>query len=584
MKVRSIHRYSGPIGDDGLVAAYDVTVAELNNYKLGAGPVVSNSKRISMLDVNALLSSGAIETLRDVGAVRGQQNDEAQFRFMSGHTPLNPKVPFVYDKFHHQLRAAGINVIRDGGKVHIMALTNKDVHALTEGRLLKNGETVNFGEELQPIPGGLFDPQITGGHGSTRWSGIALDEPMPSPVMEEPIRRILRLTQKQYEGVISGTHDLPGYGSGPAAIHKALDGIDLPSAINEARNEAENGRKSTRDDAYRRLSYLKSASRLKLHPRDWMLDRVPVLPPVFRPVSLLGDSGIPLVSDPNVLYKEAIEANSNLRDMKKVLGDQHVGAERLALYHAFKAVTGLGDPITVKSREKNINGILRAVFGHNPKQSVTQRKLLSSTVDNVARAVIAPNPDFDLDTVGLPEDRAFDIYGKFLVRRMARRGMPVREALRHVKDRTDLARDSLLQEISDRPVYINRAPVLHKFGILAFRPRLVSGDVVQMPPLVYKGYGADNDGDAVQVHVPSSEEARKEALERLLPSKNLFSPSDFKTVVHAPAQEYIAGLYELTRKPHDDSRRPLTFRTRQDAINAYNRGDIGANDQVVVLS
>lgn len=582
MKVKAVRPYSGPVDADGLVAVYDVTVAGTHTYRLAAGVLVSNSKRVSMLDVNALLSHGATETLRDAGAIRGQRNEDHWLRFMQGHTPPDPRVPFVYDKFHNQLRAAGINVVRKGGQVHVMALTRQDVDKLAGDRLIRSGDTVRFGPEMRPIPGGLFDPQLTGGHGATRWSAVALHEPLPSPVMEEPIRRILQLTQKQYEAVLAGDRELPGHGTGPRAVAQALDKINLPRAIAAARLEAETGRASGRDEAYRRLSYLKSAQRLDMHPRDWVLDKAPVLPPAFRPVSLMGgDGGTPLVADPNYLYKELIEANDNLKAMQKEVGDAHVGPERLALYHAFKAVTGLGEPITPKSREKGVKGILKAVFGSSPKFGAVQRKLLSSTVDNVARAVVVPNPDLDLDSVGLPENRAFDLYGKFVVRQLARRGMPLREALRQVKDRTDQARDVLVKEMEDRPVYVNRAPVLHKFGILAFKPRLVGGEVLQVPPLIVKGYGMDFDGDAVQVHVPSNEEARKEALERMLPSKNLLSPADFKTPVHAPGQEYVAGLHYLSTAKSE--RRPHVFRSRREAVAAYERHEIDAADPITIL-
>lgn len=581
MKVTAIAPYAGPVAGDGLVDVYDLTVADTHLYRLAAGVLVSNSKRVSMLDVNALLSMGATETLRDAGAIRGQKNENHWLQFMSGHTPTDPRTPFVYDKFHHQLKAAGINVVRDGGRVHVMALTNQDVNALAGDRLITNGETVRFGPEMRPIPGGLFDPKITGGHGSTRWAALPLEEPMPSPVMEEPIRRILKLTQKNYEATLAGDHDLPGLGTGPAAIAKALDKINLPREIAQARMEAEGGRRSDRDNAYRRLSYLKDAQRLGLHPRDWVLDKIPVLPPAFRPVSLLGDSGTPLVADPNYLYKEAFEANANLKAMKQAVGDGGAGPERLALYHAFKAVTGLGDPITAKSREKNVKGLLKTIFGSSPKFGTVQRKLLSSTVDNVGRAVVVPNPDLDIDSVGLPANQAFDLYGKFVVRNLARRGLPVREALRHVKDRTELARDVLLTEMADRPVYVNRAPVLHKFGILAFKPRLVDGDVLQVPPLIVKGYGMDFDGDAVQIHVPSGEGSRKEALERMLPSRNLISPADFKTAIHAPGQEYVAGLHYMTTA--QSKRPPHVFRSRQDAVAAYERGEIDEADPIRIL-
>lgn len=542
----------------------------------------SGSKRISMLDVNALLSHGATETLRDAGAIRGQKNEELWLQFMQGHTPKDPKVPFTYEKFVHQLKASGIDVVQNADRTNIMGLTNSKVRELTGDRFIRRGETVKFDHEMRPVAGGLFDPQLTGGHGGRRWSAIQLHEPMPNPVMEEPIRRILGLTRKQYEGVIAGEHTLSGVGTGPQAIAKALKNINIDKAIAETRMQSRSGSAAQRDLANRKLGYLKSAQKHGLDPADWVLDRVPVLPPAFRPVSMMGDSGIPLVSDPNYLYKELLDADSNLRDMHKEVGPDNVGAERLAVYHAFKAVTGLAEPLHPKLQEKGVKGILKSIFGNSPKFGTMQRKLLSSTVDNVGRAVITPNPDYDMDTVGIPESKAFDIYSKFIVRRLKRRGLPIREALRHVKDRSNLARDMMLEEMESRPVYINRAPVLHRFGIMAFKPKLVSGEVMQVSPLIVKGFNADFDGDAMQFHVPTSPAAIKEAYERMMPSSNLLSPADFKSPMHMPGQEYMGGLYHASSST--SKRKTRVFRSAEDAEKAWKRGDIGINDPVQILS
>lgn len=587
MKVVAKRAYSGPADERGLVDVYDVTVEPFHTYRVG-GVFVSNSKRISLLDVNALLSHGATETLRDAGAIRGQRNEDYWLQFMQGYTPREPKVPMVYEKFVNQLKAAGINVVREGAQTQVMALTNKDVSALAGTRIIKTGDTVNFDKDMKPITGGLFDPQLTGGHGGKQWAAIELPEPMPNPVMEEPIRRILGLTGKQYEAVMTGEHEIGQFGSGPTAIAKALENINLTKEIAVARAQMKSGSASARDQAIRKLGYLKSAQKMNLHPKDWVLDKVPVLPPAFRPVSMMGNSGIPLVSDPNYLYKELMDANKNLVDMKKEVGEKNVGAERLAVYHAFKAVTGLGDPVHPKLQEKNVKGILKSIFGNSPKFGTVQRKLLSSTVDNVGRAVITPNPDYDMDTIGVPEQKAFDIYSKFIVRRLKRRGLPIREALRHVKDKSDLAKDMLLEEMESRPVYANRAPVLHKFGILAFKPKLVTGDTLQVSPLVLKGFNADFDGDAMQFHVPTSPEAIKEAYERMMPSKSLLSPADFKTPVHAPIEEdLLGGLYHATRerKSKDSKRKPRshTFRTKADVIKAWADGKIGVHDNIEIM-
>jgi DNA-directed RNA polymerase beta subunit len=541
----------------------------------------TGSKRVSMLDVNALLSHGATEVLRDAGAVRGQRNDEYWLQFMQGHTPRSPKVPMVYEKFVNELKASGINVIRDGAQTNIMAMTDADVDKLAGDRVVISGDTVDWNKDLKPVKGGLFDEGLTGGHRGSRWAAIPLHEPMPSPVMEEPIRRVLGLTQKQFEGVISGTEEL-GDSTGPSAIAKALGKIDLDREIAVERARIANGSKSDRDKAVRKLGYLKSAKRLNLHPRDWVLSKVPVLPPQFRPVSLMEGSRTPLVADANYLYKELIEANNNLKDMQGRVGDA-VGEERLALYNTFKAVTGLGDPVAQQTKEKNVKGLLAGIFGSSPKFGTVQRKLLATTVDNVGRAVITPNPDLDMDTVGLPEDRAFDVYSRFIVRRLKRKGMPMIQAMRHVREQSPLARQVMIEEMNERPIIINRAPVLHRFGIMAFRPVLTKGSVLQVSPLIVKGFGADFDGDAMQYHVPTDDEARKEALERMLPSRQLINPSDFKSPVHMPGQEYLGGAFMATSPKHVSKRPERYFRSRADVIKAWKRGEVNVNDRITIL-
>ncbi len=582
MQVKSVTPY---VTDATLVPVYDITVDNTHLYKLEAGVVVSNSKRIALLDVNALLSHGATEISRDAGAYRGQKNEDLLMQFLSGHSPGKPRVPKVYEKFIAQLQSAGINVVRDGYQTQLMAMTRKDVDTLAGDREITSGETVHFDKDLKPIKGGLFDDALTGGHHGKRWSFIRLPEPLPNPVMEEPIRRLLGLTGKQYEATLKGDHEVSGYGTGPQAIYKALDNIDIDKEIATAKAQFYSGKASARDAAVRRWGFLKSAKRLNLHPREWVLDKVPVLPPTFRPVSLMGESGIPLIADANYLYKELLDANNNYKDLKGQVGDADIGNERLAIYHAFKAVTGLGDPVHPKLQEKGVKGVLKTIFGNSPKFGTVQRKLVSSTVDSVGRAVITPNPDYDMDTVGIPENQAFQVYRRAIVRRLKRKGMDMRAALHHVKEQTPLARDVLQEEMEARPVFINRAPVLHKFGIMAFRPKLVKGNVMQVSPLIVGGFNADFDGDAMQFHVPMTDEAVKEAYDKLLPSRSLLSPADFKSPVHKPGQQYLAGLYHATRQ-HDHGkrkRRIRVFRNNEDAMKSYARGEITADADIQTI-
>lgn len=457
-----------------------------------AGP--ASSKLVSLLESNSLLSHGATEFIRDAHLIRGQKNDAYWQAFMSGLRPPEPVVPFVYRKFVENLKAAGINVVREGGNLHLMALTDKDIDTLAGNRAIKNTELVDWKEGLKPKAGGLFDTALTGGHAGSRWAYIPLHEPLLNPAFEEPTRHLLDLTQQELEDVIAGKQQIET-GTGTKAIKQALANIDVDKAMAQARLDIQGTKRGARDDAIRKLQYLKSAKRLNIHPSSWVLSKVPVIPPSFRPVSIMQGTGNPLVSDANYLYKELFDANENLKQLEGRIED--LSQERMTLYNAFKGITGLGDPVHPKNVERRVRGILKHIFADSPKFGTVQRQLIATPVDIVGRAVITPNPDLDLDQVGIPESKAWDVYKPFIIRNLVRKGVPRLEAVRAVNDRLPMGRKALLEAMEDRPVVISRAPVLHRYGIMAFWPKLIPGDVMQTSPTVIKGFGGDYDGNCV---------------------------------------------------------------------------------------
>lgn len=539
---------------------------------------VEGAKRVGMLDLGALLSHGAGKVIRDAKMVRGQANPEYWSQFMAGYDPPLPKIPHVYEKFVSQLRASGINVVRTGSRTNIMAMTDKDVDGLAGEREIQNADTVDWKGNLKPKAGGLFDENLTGGHMGNRWAKITLHEAMPNPIMEEPIRRVLGLTQKQFRSILAGDEKL-GELSGPKAIQTALANINVSKAIEQARQDIHSGRQTLRDAAVRRLGYLKAAEHTGVQPKDWMMTKVPVLPPMFRPVSTMGNKKLPLVADANYLYKELFDANTGLKDASGVLSKY--GDERLNLYDALKGVTGLGEPTHPKNVERRVKGFLGQIFGSSPKYGTVQRKLLSSTVDLVGRAVITPNPDLDMDEVALPEDKAWEIYKPFVVRSLVRRGMPRLQALQAVQERSKAAFAELNNQLNDRPIIINRAPVLHRYGMMAFKPRLTKNKVMEVNPVITKGFGADFDGDAMQFHVPSTRDAAEEALQKMLPSHNLFSASQFKAH-YLPNKDYQTGLY-LASARQDKKAKPRVYASAKDALAAYRRGEISVDTPVHIV-
>jgi DNA-directed RNA polymerase beta subunit len=532
------------------------------------------AKKMSQMDMTALLAHGATEVIKDAQVIRGAKNDEFWKALKLGLPLPEPKVPFVYNKFLNTLKAGGINIRDQGNIMTLLPMTDDDVLAMSRGKIENSGLV---DDDMSPIKGGLFDVGRTGGLPGKLWSHLELNEPMPNPVFEEPIRRLLGLTQKQLEGVIAGTEQINGK-TGGAGLRAALEAIDIDREIAVAKEEAHKRRGSARDNAIKKIGYLSAAKKQGLHPSKWMVTKVPILPPTFRPMSRMGD--VTLQADLNELYRDLVETNTTIGDLRKDLPESALASERMNLYGALSAAYGLGDPITPEGRSKRLKGAIRQIIGDSPKTGLFQSRVLSKPVDVVGRGVVTPDPNLDMDSVGIPEDSAWVLYKDFVVRHLVRRNIPAHRALEMVKLREPTAKAALEAEMKERPVIVDRAPTWHKFNLLAFYPHITDGTTVRVSPLITKGFTMDFDGDAVNFHVPISDKAVTQAKERMLPSRNLFSLTDLRSIRHSPQQELGLGLYQLTQDP---TKRPVQrFATTEAALSAYRRGELRVNDPIEI--
>ena len=138
---------------------------------------------------------------------------------------------------------------------------------------------------------------LHGGPEGKGWSYLKLDEPIPNPLMEEPIRRLLGLTEGQLQGVMAGTETLAGR-RGSKAIQAALESLDL-GALEEADKAAiVPAKRNRRDEAVRRLSFISGLRKSGLSPADLMITKVPVPPPTFHSVGTLGSISLIPPSEP----------------------------------------------------------------------------------------------------------------------------------------------------------------------------------------------------------------------------------------------------------------------------------------------
>jgi len=551
--IRDIRKYKPRSEDISTVKVYDFTVADHHNY-LAGGVMVSNS-----MESQALLSHGATAVLKDMKLVKGQANDDFWRQIRSGGTPKMPGTPLVYEKFKDFIRASGVYLKETPEGDNIFAMTGKQAKELSGGREIRNANTFSA-TSGRPIPGGLFDPEATGSElNGDRWSEIRLPYKMPNPIMEDSLRSILKMTKKDYA---EATRD-------PDALEERLRKINLDREMASAMSEIKGSSGPKRDAAVKRWGFLNGMKKNEVQPADFMMDVIPVLPPRFRPIQV---SDITLVADPNKLYKAVLEGVEDYRDAVQVGVPKSVLDElRTGMYDNYKALVGTGDPAQPMLKEQGVEGILSQMFGKgSPKHGFYQRKVLGTNMDMTGLAVATPNAALRLGQVGLPEEYAWDLYEPFIIRHMVRSGVPATVASKAVEKRTPQAYASLQSVVKDRPVILNRAPTLHKFSMIALEPVLTKGKTIQAAPMLVTPLNLDYDGDIVSLSVPVSDDAVKEAREKMSPSANLIQASK-EAPTYDIKEEMLHGLYFATRDPKDPTK-PIVFETKQEAIEAYRKG------------
>lgn len=160
------------------------------------------SKSVGYMEMLGLLGSNARSNLKEIATVKSENNPEYWEKFLSGQPLPKPKTTFVTNKFLNYLTGSGIKTTLQGGKISASPLTDTDILGMSNGEI-KDALLINA-KNLEPERGGLFDPVITGGLRGTKWSHYRLAEPIVNPLMERPIKSILGLSTKEFEGIAHG--------------------------------------------------------------------------------------------------------------------------------------------------------------------------------------------------------------------------------------------------------------------------------------------------------------------------------------------------------------------------------------------
>ena len=279
---------------------------------------------------------------------------------------------------------------------------------------------------------------------------------------------------------------------------------------------------------------------------EWMvLTMLPVIPPDLRPMLQL-DGGRFATSDLNDLYRRVITRNNRLKKLLEIgTPSIIVQNEKRMLQEAVDALIDngrRGNPVK-GSANRPLKSLSHSLKG---KQGRFRQNLLGKRVDFSGRSVIAVGPDLKMYQCGIPREMAIQLYKPFVINELVNQRIAQSSKFAEkMIERFDPQIWDVLEEIMDNhPVFLNRAPTLHRLGIQAFKPKLVEGRAIRLHPLVCTAFNADFDGDQMAVHLPLSEEARAEAEILMLASNNILGPKDGKPIV-TPSQDMVLGNFYL---------------------------------------
>jgi len=364
-------------------------------------------------------------------------------------------------------------------------------------------------------------------------------------------------------------------GMGAEAVRQFIDSMNLEEEEEFLKETIATGKGQRKARAIKRLKVVASFNKRDANgdrlntPDGMVLQVVPVIPPDLRPMVQL-DGGRFATSDLNDLYRRVINRNNRLQRLLDLEAPEIIiNNEKRMLQEAVDALFDngrRGRPVAGPGGRalKSLSDMLKG------KQGRFRQNLLGKRVDYSGRSVIVAGPELKLHQCGLPKQMALELFKPFVMKRLVdlELAQNIKSAKRMVERSRPQVWDVLEETIKEHPVFLNRAPTLHRLGIQAFEPRLIEGKAIQLHPLVCAAFNADFDGDQMAVHVPLSAEGMAEARLLMLSSHNILSPASGRPL-SLPTQDMIIGAYYLTEHRDGAMGQGRIFSSVNEAFLAY---------------
>jgi DNA-directed RNA polymerase subunit A' len=318
---------------------------------------------------------------------------------------------------------------------------------------------------------------------------------------------------------------------------------------------------------------------LGFHPKtarpEWMVLQVLPVPPVYVRPSITLESGIRSEDDLTHKLVDIIRINQRLKE------NMDAGAPTLIIqdlsellqYHVTTYFNNEASGIP-PARHRSGRALKTLSQRLKGKEGRFRSNLSGKRVDFSARTVISPDPNLDINEVGVPIEIAVRLsvpekitqwniedMRKLIINGPEKypgalyiiRPDGKRIRLEFVVDRTKIAEAVELGFIVERHLrngdiaIFNRQPSLHRMSIMAHYVRVLPYKTFRLHLCVCPPYNADFDGDEMNLHVPQGEEARTEALLLMQVQDQILSPRFGGPIIGA-IRDFITSAYLFTRK------------------------------------
>ena len=301
-----------------------------------------------------------------------------------------------------------------------------------------------------------------------------------------------------------------------------------------------------REQAIKRIRILENLLGAGSNPAWIVLTILPVIPPALRPMIQL-EGGRFATSDLNELYRRIITRNNRLLRLLEIDAPQLIiRNEKRMLQEAVDTLIDNGKrgkiALSANNRPlKSLSDIIKGKYGR------FRQNLLGKRVDYSGRSVIVVGPSLKLNQCGLPYEMALELFQPFIIRELISQGLASNMKIaKNLMEQNEPLMDPVLEKVlANHPIFLNRAPTLHRLGIQAFEPILIQGRAIKLHPLVCSAFNADFDGDQMAIHIPLSMEAQAECYTLMFAPYNFLSPANGNPII-TPSQDMVLGCYYLT--------------------------------------